>query len=291
MAVKFQRNYQLQIEGSDQSTIVVTPPLTVEFDIIRNILSSANTSSVRVLNLARSRRDVIRKNINDYNDLRLVQLRAGYGEDLPVLFSGNVNQAWSFREGVDVISQMECYDGGFDFVNANTARTVAAGTERKDIPAMLAQDFRTVKIGAVGSALSGKIGRGQAFKGSTMSLLREMTGGGFFVDNGRLNILADNEYIETPSVPVVNAASGLLGTPIWQDSIIHFSMLLEPNLVAGQLITLDSQTEPSLNGQYKVISLHHRGIISEAVGGEAVTAVGLLASFRNTELVPVRAIR
>ncbi len=290
MPVKFQRNYELLIQASDGTTIIVRPPFTMEFDINRNILSSANTSSIRVLNLSKSKRDVIRKNVNDFNDLRLISLRAGYGEDLPVAFTGNVNQAWSFRENVDFVSQMECYDGGFDFVNAHTSRTVAAGTPRKDIPSLLVQDFKTVQLGAIGGSLQGKIFRGQPLKGNTMSLLRQMTGGSFFVDNGRLNILADNEYIATSSIPVINAASGLLGSPIWQDSIIHFSMELETNLIAGQVVDLDSETEPSLNGRYKVISLHHKGVISEAIGGSAVTEVGLLAPFRNSELVPIGAV-
>jgi hypothetical protein len=121
-----------------------------------------------------------------------------------------------------------------------------------------------------------------------MDTIRQLTGGNVYVDNGKLFVLADNEYLETPTVPVINAASGLLATPVWEESIIHFTMLFEPSLVCGQLVTLESSTEPDLNGTYKVVSLRHSATISAAVAGDAVTEVGLSAPFKSTQLVAVK---
>lgn len=284
---KYNRNYSLAVEAQNGSTITIELPFTLEFDITRNVLSSANVSSFRIYNLSEKNRNLLRKNKWDFDQLRKIELRAGYDQNLPVIFKGSITQAWSVRESVNFITQIESYDGGFAYVNAKTDTPFPAGTNQKDVIENFVNSLKPydVQPGAVGN-FSGSIGRGNTYSGSTTDILREISGGGFFIDNGRANVLQDNECLDFETF-VITSASGLLGTPILEDTYLNFDILFEPSLMIGQRVRLDSITGANFNSIYKVVSLHHRGMISESVAGTAITSVGL---FAPAELSAVAAI-
>lgn len=270
---KFLRNYSLSVETQNGETITIKPPFTIEFDITRNTLTSANVCSIRVLNLSQKNQNSIRFNIMDSGDFRSVELKAGYGPNLPVIFSGNITQAWSVREGVNSITAIECFDGGFAFANAETNEVFPSGTSQDTILRTLAGSLPNVSLGAVGS-FPGSLSRGNSISGSTTDHLADLSGGGFFIDNGKAHILGDSECLEGEML-IINSQSGLLGTPVREQTILHFDMIFEPRLTVGQLIHLDSSTGKNFNGDYKIISLKHRGMISDAVCGDAITTVGM----------------
>lgn len=271
---KFNRNYILEVGKRGGGTLRVTRPFTVEFEIHRNSLSSANVASIRIYNLNPTNRGQIRKDVFDYDDLRTISFSAGYGEKLSLAFKGHISQAWSVREGTNFITQIESFDGGFAFVNAVTDTSFPAETKQDAIIRNLVKSMPGVSEGVIGQYV-GSISRGNTYSGPTTSILSEITGGGFFIDNCRVNCLNDNECLQS-SIPLINATTGLLGTPTKEQTYINFDMLFEPSLQIAQLIRLESSTADHFNGNHKVLSLKHRGVISEAVAGTAVTSVGLL---------------
>jgi hypothetical protein len=273
---KFDRNYELLIQKRDGQTLKIERPFTVEFDIHRNSLSSANVCQIRIYNLAPDTRNQIRKDQFDYGDQRLISFRAGYGKKLSLAFSGNITQAWSVREGVNMITQIECFDGGFAYVNAITDQQYPSGTPQASIIDSLATSLGQtgVQIGAIGT-YEGQISRGNSYSGNTMNILGEITGGGAFIDNRTIHCLNDDEAL-AGEIQVINAASGLLGTPILEQQYINLDMLFEPSLKVAQLVKIESATEERFNGTHKVLSIKHRGIISEVVSGSAITSLGLL---------------
>lgn len=246
-------------------------PFTIEFDITRNTLTSANICQIRIYNLSEKNRNQIRFNVNEYFTFRSVRLRAGYGTNLPTIFSGNISQAWSVREGVNFITQIECFDGGFAFNNGSTNTTFPAGTQQSTVISTLAESLPHLSLGAVGS-YPGQLSRGNTYSGATVDILRELTGEGFFVDVGKANALGTNEYISNVGGTLtIDAQSGLLGTPILEQTIVKFDMIFEPELHVAQRIFLNSLTEKNFNGYYKVTAVKHRGMISAAVCGEVIT--------------------
>jgi hypothetical protein len=282
MSNKFNRNYLLSVHKIDGSQLDIEPPFTIEFDITRNVLTSANVCSIRIYNLSENNRNQIRKNICNYGDFRTVRLRAGYGENIPIIFVGNITQAWSAREGVNFITSIECFDGGFAFANSLTSKTYPSGTSQANILSDLMKNLPGVSLGAVGS-YPGQISRGNAYSGSTVNLLNELSGGGFFVDNGKANCLGNSECLKGDLV-LINSDSGLLGTPVLERDILNFDMIFEPRLMVGQKIRLESSTDKNFRNDWKVISLKHRGMISESVCGEVITSVGL---YTGTQLLTV----
>lgn len=272
---KFGRNYSLSVGTQNGSTLTIALPFTIEFDITRNTLTSANVCSIRIYNLSANHRNQLRFNIMDTGDYRPITLFAGYGNNLSVIFSGSITQAWSVREGVNFITTIECFDGGYAFNNGITNTTFPSGTPMQTVISSLAGSLPNVQGGYIGTNYPGTLSRGNSVNGNTMDLLRDLTGGGVFIDNGTVNCLGDNECIPANGITVIDESSGLLATPVREQTILTFDMIFEPRLVVGQQIQLNSSTGANFNGFYKTISVKHRGMISGAVCGDAITSVGL----------------
>lgn len=281
--VKFDRNYSLSIEKADGEMLIVKPPFTLEMDITRNALTSANICSLRIYNLSERNRSLIRKDRNNFDIYRKVELMAGYGTNLATIFSGNVTAAWSVREGTNFISQIESFDGGFAYVNGQVNTQFPAFTPTRSIISAITDSLPGVQKGLIGD-FPESIQRGNAISGSATDALEQVTNGNFFIDNSVVQCLKPDECIGAEAL-VVNSQSGLLGTPIREEAILHFDMLFEPALFIGKRIILNSSTGQNFNGEYKCISIHHRGIISPVVSGTLITTVGLFFGTANLKSV------
>lgn len=270
-----------------ETNIEISRPFTIEFEIIRNSLASNNVGSFRIYNLHPRNRNRIRKDpFATYELGRLVSFKAGYGKTLSLAFTGLIGSAWSMREGVDFITQIECFDGGFSTVNDIINMSAPKGSPVTSVIDDVISQMTGVTRGAIG-AYGGELPRGNAYSGTAMNVLSELAGRGAYVDNGAVHCLGDKECIATPAPPTINAKTGLLGTPVRQGQYLNFDMLFEPSLKVGQLIRLESSTTDNpdgvnaVNGIHKIISLRHSGTISDAVAGNAITSVGVLPGVFN----------
>jgi hypothetical protein len=302
--LKFGRIYEINIQTKSGDILTIKLPFTCEFDIQRNALSSANVASFKLYNLEESHRSAIQKNINDVGDLRTITFKAGYSSiNIPVCFRGMISQCYSYKQSrVDIVTEIQSFDGGFVFANAPTVatQTFPAGTPRQAMIQPLLNALpgnnqgQVVQLGAVGRAVQGTLSRSNSFSEHPLEVLKNWTSttptsSGFFIDLGKAYILEDNECIPSDGINVIDASAGLLETPIWEQSIIHYSMLFEPRLIMAQRVKLVTLTNPTLNHDYKVVSLGHRGTISDSVCGDAITNVGLFAPFVVSELVDIPA--
>lgn len=283
--VKFGRNYQLTIEGTDGTPIVIKPPFTLEFNIVRNNLSSVNNGVIRIYNLAQQTRSLLRHDRNDFGNIRRFYLEAGYGQMLSTIFAGTMTYAWSVREGVNFVTQVQGFDNGDAFVNGfYDGPPFAAQTPTKTIMQTIIESMPSVSVGVIGN-YPDSITRAKSYSGNCMQILNELSGGGAFIDNGRVNVLGDQECLPA-QVATISSDTGLLGTPMREERVLTFDMLFEPGLVVGQQINLVSTTGSNFNGQYKVVGVSHRGVISPTVSGEAVTSINLWYGLKALTTVP-----
>ncbi len=283
MASKFGRNYRLLVQKYSDSTKFITlkPPFTIEFNIIRTMLPSANNCNIRIFNLGLENRNEILKDQYDQDANRQVVLHAGYGDgpNFPLVFFGYITKATSVREGTNYITTIECRDGGNAFSNGvtNPNLTWPAGTSYQTIIGQLIDSLSVygVRKGYVGS-FPGSVSRGYSPETGIIDTLIRLTGGAFFIDNGVANCLTKNEVFADENVMVIKSDSGLLGTPLREESVLTFTVLFEPNIRIGQTIQLESITGANYDGQYKVNRVTHKGTISDAVCGDATTEIGVL---------------
>lgn len=313
--LKFGRYYSLSVQDQNNEFLVIGPddmgnpsPFTIEFDITRNILSAANICQIRIYNLSATNRQRILFNKMDWGNYKAVTLRAGYLPSPlpkgylpapPIIFSGGITQCSSVREGVNFITTIECFDGGFAFTNGVTIDNFPPGTPDYVIYETLINSLPFVQGGAVGH-FPNVSNKSTPMMGNTCNILTELLGpGGFYIDNGIGYVLGNSECL-VGEIDTINSASGLLGTPVREQALLNFDMIFEPRIIVGQLINLESTTAPNAtaipnavaaqgqpltapnaqsllnyNGPYKVISVKHKGMISAAICGDAITSVGL----------------
>lgn len=294
--MKFLPTYRLGVEGNaslvplgpDDNAppavnLAIEPPYTVEFEIRRASMSSSQTATFRLYNLAEETRDQIQKNWFDVADIRALQFQAGYaGESLAMLFNGTVKQATSYRRspGSDDITEIEGWDGASAMANGYSLRSVMGGALFSDLLKNLAQDLpglgRTPIIGEFAKRTS----RGAVFAGNTWNYILQLSQGLAIIDNNQLKVLNQDEVIQA-EVPVITSDSGLLGSPVRANAMIKASILFEPRLTVGQIVQLRSTVNPGYNGTYKVMGFVHRGIISPSIDGERRTEVTLWDGIKN----------
>ena len=287
MNVKFQRSCKLVVgldpdTAGDYPEITVAPELTVDFHVRRDMMASAQEATFRVYNLNQQTRDKIFKDRNTFSRdasgkavLRRLRFYAGYGAFQPLIFDGYVRSATSYRDKTDFITEIEGYDGGMDMAYGFTTMVdTAPSISRKDAIKLLSRDLPGISgepvIGEFPAATDTQ--RGRVYVGNTWELLRTYTDDKGFIDNGRLIVLQDNEAIEG-EVPVISAASGLLGSPRRGENRMEVPMLFEPRFTLGQVVSLQSETWDAVNRTYRVAGFVHKGTISPAVAGDCRTDV------------------
>lgn len=292
---KLNRNYIMSVQKRGSGSFIetgptgyrtITPPFSVEFDIQRKFWSGSIDSNFRIYNLSKESQSDIRFDETDTGSLRTISFAAGYAGNMPQLFFGTLNQAWSVREGTNVITSITASDKGFALMNATSSVSFKTGTPIRAIISQLMQSLSSYGIGmGVIGDFPGEISRGNAYSGSTIDILTQLSGGGFFIDNGKGYCLKDNEALQG-SINLIDPSTGLLNTPVRQNRILTLDIIFEPRIILGQAIELKSVTgDNGTNGLWIVGSVHHKGIISPVTSGTAVTSLELFNPYGEISTV------
>ena len=283
----------MRISTPGGENIAISLPFSLDIDITRAAMPTANVGQFRIYNLPEEIRNKIRFDISSISERQEVALKAGYKSihknlnDLPLIFRGSIKYAYSERVGMDWITTIECYDGGFAIANSKINASFIAGEKYTSNVEKVLATFGTIKIGHISKKLvppDKTIMRGHPVDSKVFDYLNENFGNKWFIDNGIVNIIGDDEAF-VGVYKVVNADTGLLGTPIRQDTLIDFKMIFEPRLLIGQAINLESITDKAFNGTYKLITIKHRGTISPVTCGELVTSCRVFKGTGKLEMV------
>lgn len=286
---KFQRACKLEIgvdpnAKGEQFPLTIPPEFTVEFEVRREALASAQEATFRIYNLGPVTRDKVFVDVNTYATdeagtavRRRVKFFAGYGDFKPLIFNGYIRSAVSYRNGVDFITEIQCYDGGEDMAQAYVAHTMGgagATTTFED-----ALKFLNTKLpGTTGAPIIGEwpktvtTERGLTLVGSVWNLTQTYSGGTAIIDNSQLKVLNEDEAIRG-EIAVISSDTGLLGTPRRGLNRIEVTMLFEPRFTLLQVVDLQSETWKTVNRTYQVAGFTHRGTISPVVAGDCTTEV------------------
>lgn len=285
----------MTIEG--QYGTVWTPafPTTLVFDVQRDTFASANKGTFTLYNLEQSARRAIYFD-RFVNDQRLkIKLQAGYvgSPVLPTIFSGDIRVAWTQRQGPNWVTHIEAFDGGFAFYNAQADGLSLPPSNTIKAPA-LALIAKLTPFGVTAGKISDinlPNSRGLPLTGSAWNALKGLVPGDgqMFVDNGVCNILSPEDFLVTPTVPIISSTTGLIGTPRKQGNLTSCTVIFDPQYIVGQLANLMSLESWMNNSRLKVMGLHHYGKISGVEGGDLLTDLSLFSGYQNSQLVPVDA--
>lgn len=274
---KFQRHYRLEVQDKFGIVHVIEDPLTVDFEVSRNTMAGYNQAEFTIFNLTDTLRQLLVRNSISFSDRRTIMFYAGYGAELPLVFSGFVQICTSNRDTVDWMTSMSCQDTDPVLKNNNISVSLAAGSNQaSNVENMVNTFMNPVKFGKIGSLFDGSptLPRGNSHSGPIISILRGITNKNFFIDNGKAYVLAPQECLPDQGFTKINSASGLLGSPEYEQSFVNCRLLFEPRVMMAQQVELECD-QTYLNGKFKVVALGHRGRISGSMGGEAITTVSL----------------
>lgn len=250
---RFNRRFELSVLIGNRE-VSIGPPMRLVFSADKSIEGGLNTCTIRVYNLSPSNREALTKDVAQQKSIPL-QLRVGYEATMHTVFKGSVYRGSSFREGPDLITELEGKDGYYDHRYSFTSRTV---TNKKQALNGILQDMPNTTEGKITAQT--EIQRPKVLVGRSTRLIDEILGAGetWYIEDEKLYVLKDDEVVGSFR-PVVSAESGLLSTPTREFSLVTFETLMNPSLKIGGLCELQTVTAPHLNGVYKIWSMSHSG--------------------------------
>ena len=294
--MKFGRTYSLTIQpnpvtvpDSLQNLIEVTDPMTLELDVTRSMFADANTGTFRVYNLGPDlRRQIFHDQFDQGpNFYQQIKLQAGYKSlmtPLSTIFFGNIQWAYSYRQGANWVTYIQAYDGMCGMANGQANFSIPTSTDPNYALRKLIETMPNVSEGTLALPPT-QNSRGMTLFGNSWDLFRRICGkNDAYIDMGKANATPVNSYLPTPSeVPLISSDTGLLGTPRKAGSRVDVDFIFEPGITINQVIALESE-EAYFNGQYQVRGIQHTGTISDAACGNLTTKIALFNGLETLKM-------
>jgi hypothetical protein len=283
---KWLRQFWMQVQGATRLWTVQSP-LTLEVDVERAIFQSVSRFTFKVYNLgAQTRSDLYLDQNNWLSSPRPIVVNAGYASwqssygpqtprAFPTIAFGQLFQCYSTRVGPSWVTTMTGWDGGYDQANASINATFSKAVSFNQRVYFIAKTMPNLLKVVISPQITAPVSRGATFSGKPFDIILELASAipaDVFIDLGTLYMVPKGQAVPglTGGLSQIDARNGLLNTPIKQQFRVSFDMLFEPRLLVGQSVTLVSQ-ETENSGSYVIQGIAHKGIISDAVGGDLIT--------------------
>ena len=214
--------------------------LRFSFAVNRGDIQTPNSADIRVYNPSLETVTAVQ------TEFTRVVLQAGYDGNFGVIFDGQIKQVRRGREnGTDTFIDITAADGDTAYNYSVSALSLAAGATPKGAVEALVRDMARFGAdrGYIPDQLPGVAApRGQVFFGMTRDRLRDLakaTSTSWSIQDGRVDFIPLTAY-KPGEIPVLNAATGVIGLPEQTQNGIKLKVLLNPNLKIGQAVKLDN---------------------------------------------------
>lgn len=187
-------------------------PLHISFSAEKGDKESNNTATVKLWNLGPASIAEIKKHNS------VLELRAGYGTNLPLIFAGNINKASTEQENANMVTTMDVVDGlvairdtytTISFTGKTTGiKIIESVANSMGISYLVSEDAKVI--------LEQKVfAQGYSSVGAAKTVLQKICntcGLSWSIQNGVLQIVVTGKTI-TKRAYVLSAETGLLGIP------------------------------------------------------------------------------
>jgi hypothetical protein len=225
--------------------------LRLAFKVERDRKPEPNKNECQLYNLSAESRAAIKKG-------DLLTIEAGYPDNFAQIFQGDVRTVSHTQQRGDWITRITAGDGETAF---RTARVQESFGPKTKVQAVLQKlvDAYGIKIGNASEMIKKKAAINEYLHGKTLSgrvseqlekILSDV-GLEFSIQDGALQVVETGKAVEGPAV-LLDATSGLVSSPEIGESgkdgkvVIKIRSLLQPRIVPGKLIDLDSATHRGL---------------------------------------------
>ena len=229
------------IAGTSGGAALDFSEFRVQFSVRRGDFQTPNTLDARIYNLADSTAQRITK------EFTRVVLQAGYPGNFGLIFDGTIKQARTGRESqTDNYVDITAADGDEAYNFSTLALSLAAGAKPEDSVQGFLQVMATAGIskGYQPEFSSSGAVRGRVHYGLARDELRdfcENNNCSWSIQDGKLTFVPLTSYIPG-EIPVLSAATGLIGVPEQTSNGIKMRILLNPAIKIGQRVKLDNAT-------------------------------------------------
>lgn len=219
MSSNWNRQYRCAIGQPGQSGVLLGEgvgesgmPLHISFSVEKGDKESNNTASVKFWNLGPTTiAEIERKNA-------VLELRAGYGANLPLILAGDISTATTEQENANMVTTIEVVDGLVAVRDTYISISFTKKTTGMKIIESIANSMGISKLISerARKILEQKIfTNGYSFVGAAKTVLQKVCGTcglSWSIQNGVLQIVVIGDTISTKAY-VLSADSGLLGIP------------------------------------------------------------------------------
>ena len=283
-------------------------PIALEFSVSRNNLASNNKCNLKLYNLSKKTRDLMfqdeldigvpfdakklakfgnfyRTDTSDdptnkqHSKLKnRIELWAGYSSTSTewLIFSGYVLSSYSYRSGVDWITEISGYTTNLRDPSSYFCFTANKGMSKADVINKIGNQLLGVETTNFDPMYNEQfLEKDEVYMGTAQEILTEHLGYKPYVDNECLNVLSD-ETILLNKPSIINSKSGLLASPRRTQNGVKISMIFEPALRVGNIVALGAEREVTYNDcQFSVSGFVHKGTISANKDSSTTTELEL----------------
>lgn len=269
------RLYELIIGDYQTGDGLKITDLQVRFDVEKSSDNkrTGNRALVEVTNLSR---ETLGKLETEFLSCTLA---VGYRDTgVQTILTGNVVETRTVKNGPDQVTQFILGEGYSQLNHSRVKSIVAPGKTNEDVIEEIRKQMPGVaKGGYVSDSLRKMIMFGYPLNGSPREMLDRFCRENrleWRCDNGALYISDENGLIskDTAEAPLISNETGLVDIPYYvsgdtaklntdarRRTGVQFKALLNPSIMPGKLIRLESSVLPQLNGFYRVNDLRYFG--------------------------------
>lgn len=241
MSVKQYMRKASLIVGLGSGNALDLSALRFAFAVRRGDLQTPNSADIRVYNVNDDTAQQVSK------EFTRIVIQAGYDGNYGVIFDGEIKQVRRGRESqTDTYLDITAADGDSAYNFAVSALSLAAGSTPNDHVSAVLQGMAVngINRGYVPDLPGNTLARGKVFYGMSRDEMRKIarnTQTAWSIQDGKFVMIPLTDYLPG-DVPVITAATGMVGLPEQTQSGIKVKTLLNPNLKIGQAVKLDNDS-------------------------------------------------
>lgn len=250
------------------------PGLRIQFEVKRDLGKTPNKCKITITNLAPASR------IEAERKPTYVILSAGHDGVARLLFTGNIQVAWSELKGTDWETYLILGDGADAFANARLNKSYKEPIDVLRVVTDCASSFGLKLPPEIEQSadLRQALKTGISVQGPTRDTLTRVLapyGYGWSFQNGKLQILRSKDTVGQDIL--VTQDTGLQGSPTRTTpnkktgvSEVTFDNVLNPDLGPGTTVKLDSK---AMSGRFKITDATSKGDTRGSAGTDWSTSI------------------
>ncbi len=263
---------------------VLKPKLSIEFSVLKGD-NGENSLDLTIYNLSEENRSIFRKDTTNYTTRFDLELECGYRDqqNYSLVFKGQIQSAMSVRNGVDWVTTCSGKSMGQELQYTSISSSVKSGMTSKEVlKSVIGANFVDLSFGAIGKVGDFKFNKSQVLFGNIANNIDQISQGQAFIDNGVINILDRDEYLDNNNVVLTDTL--LTKSLSLEENLLRAECLFLPNARVGALCVVNSRVYHDLNGNYKITHLGHNVSITSS-GGSGITSLTLMKLGLNAKAV------